>query len=144
MRLSHLSLTIFLSCVVAWTLALLLGQAGVSLTFERRLWISFVPAMLAAIAAAGPMARRLGIPPLMIFSGPCPACKQRPPGWWCEGSTTDRMHLVCADCGEHVTLWATSRPKDIESPDMATYVLRAPTFLGLWRRVEQDARTSRG
>lgn len=144
MRLSHLSLTICLSCVVAWTLAWLLGQAGASLTFERRMWISFVPAMLGAIAVAGPIARRLGIPPLMIFSGPCPACRQRPPGWWCEGSTADRMHLVCGECGERVTLWVTSRPTNIESSDMPTYVLRAPIFLGLWRRVGQDTRTSRG
>ena len=144
MKLSHLSLTTFLSCVLALPLAWLLGQSGVSQTYERRVWISIIPATLMAIAVAGPIAKRLGIPPLMIFSGPCPACKQRPPGWWCEGSNADRMHLVCGQCGEHVTLWVTSRPTNIESPDMPTYVLRSPTFLGLWRRVGQDTRTFRG
>jgi hypothetical protein len=143
MRLSHLSLTIFLSCVLALPLAWILGQVGVSLTLERRGWVIIVPAMLVAIGVAEPIARRLGIPPLMIFSGPCPGCRKRPPGWWQEGSDADRMHLVCGQCGERVALWVTSRPTDVESSDMPTYVLRQPTFLGLWRRVGQDTRTSR-
>ena len=144
MKLSHLSLTTFLSCVLALPLAWLLGQAGVSQTYERRVWMVIIPATVIAVAVAGPIAKRLGIPPLMIFSGPCPGCKQRPLGWWREGSNADRMHLVCGECGQHVTLCVTSRAANIESSDMPTYVLRAPTFLGLWRRVGQDRRTSRG
>jgi hypothetical protein len=68
MKLSHLFLATALTVVLVFPLAWLQGFAGVSLPFEERIWISYVPAMLAAIAAAWPFARMLGIPPLMIFS----------------------------------------------------------------------------
>jgi hypothetical protein len=137
MRLSHLLLAIFLDCGLALPLAWLLGQAGVSLTFERRMWISFIPAMLAGIAVAWPVARRLGVPPLMIFSGPCPACGRRPSGWWNLGVETDQMRLACGECGVQVRLWLTSwRRPNVVSSAMPTYALRWPGFLGVWRRVD--------
>lgn len=142
MKLSHLLLTIFLACLVAWPLAWLQGLVGVSLPLEGRVWISIVPAIVAAIVVAWPFARLLGMPPLMIFSA-CPACKRRPPGWWNSGTDTAQLQLACGECGERVNLWLTSpRPANIVSSDVPTYVLRWPRFLGVWRRVDSggDAR----
>ena len=136
MKLSHLFLAVALTVVLVLPLAWLEGLAGVNLPFQKRVWISEMPALFAAIAAAWPFARMLGIPPLMIFSGPCPACTQRPAGWWRSDTRVDRWRLVCGACGERLTLWLTSpRSAEIISSDMPTYVLRWPQFLGVWRRV---------
>lgn len=98
-----------------------------SLPLEKRLWISIMPAIVAAILLALPFARLLGMTPLMVFSGPCPACRRRPPGWWNYGTGIDRLQLACGECGQQVGLWLTSpRPAYIVSADVPTYVLRRP------------------
>jgi hypothetical protein len=134
MKLSHLLLVIALECVLVWPLASLLGWIGLDLSFETRVWICFVPAMLVALAIAWPVARVLGMPPLMIFSGPCPGCGRRPAGWWQVRSDAAQLHLVCGECGERVALWLTSAPASPVLPAVPTYALRWPRILGLWRR----------
>ena len=125
MKLSHLLLTIFLECLLVLPLAWLLGRVGVSAPLDTRIWISIPLAMIGAIAVAWPFARLLRMPPLMIFSGPCPACKRRPPGWWNSKIDTDHLQLACGECGQRVDLWLTSlRRVNIASSDVPTYVLR--------------------
>lgn len=136
MKLSHLLLSQGLTVLLVFPLAWLQGLAGVNLPFQERVWISLPPALFAAVATAWPLARMLGIPPLMIFSGPCPSCTQRPAGWWKSAGGVDRWHLLCGECGACITLWLRSpRSTEITSPDEPTYVLRWPQFLGVWRRV---------
>jgi hypothetical protein len=116
------------------------GLAGVNLPLEKRVWISIVPAMVAAIVVAWPFARLLRIPPMFVFSGPCPACKRRPAGWWKHGTDAGEWQLACGECGERVTLWvAPPRRADAISKDVPTYVLKWPRFLGVWRRIDSGA-----
>ena len=140
MRLSHLLLTIVLEWLLAMPLAWLLGLTGVSVSFDTRVYISIIPAMVLAIMVAWPFARLLRIPPLMIFSGPCPACGQRPPGWRVSAITTDLWQLRCGKCGARVRLRQTpwGLASDTSS-DVPTYVLRWPQFLGVWRRIDSAA-----
>jgi hypothetical protein len=84
------------------------GLAGVNLPLEKRVWISIVPAMVAAIVVAWPFARLLRIPPMFVFSGPGPACKRRPAGWWKHGTDAGEWQLACGECGERVRLGGPS------------------------------------
>ena len=141
MKLSHLLLVVFLGTLLALLFDLLEELAGVRLPHEQRLWINMLPAVATAIILAWPVARVVRLSPLMIFSGPCPQCRQRPPGWWRShngtDSDTDRLALLCGFCGERVTLWLTRVPQsDTSSADVPTYALRWPEFLGIWRQVD--------
>jgi hypothetical protein len=139
MRLSHLLLVIGLECLFMVPLASIQILAGATPSFQKRLWFTIVPAMAMALAVAWPVARRLGIPPLMVFAGPCPGCRQRPPGWWNSSTDRDRLQLTCGACGARVTVWlASSLPPDITALDVPTYVLRWPQYLGVWRRVDAE------
>jgi hypothetical protein len=136
MTLSHLLLTICLACLLSVPLTWLERLVGLSIPFERCVWISVVPATMAALVVAWPFARLLGMPPLMIFAGPCPACSRRPPGWWCVESNPDQVQLACGACGARVSLYLRSvKSSDTLSSEMPTFVLRWPQFLGIWRRV---------
>ena len=127
--------------VLAASIAWLLAVVGVSATAEKGIWLSMGPAILFAFTIGWPIARRLGMSPLMIFAGPCPACQRRPEGWWSSGSNSELLQLRCGACGEGVIVWLVppSRAALLRS-GVQMYVLRWPQFLGVWRRVDSAAR----
>jgi hypothetical protein len=81
MKLSHLVLMIALVSLLTLLLAWLEGLAGVHASFDTRVRLALVPGVGLALIGAWPISRMLRMPPLMIWSGPCPACRQRPAGW---------------------------------------------------------------
>jgi hypothetical protein len=138
MTLSHFFVVIVPSVALTFLFTWLQGIVGVGLSFQVRYWTSVPVACVAAIFLAWPLGRLFGQRPLMVFSGPCPTCKGRPPGWWHKkGGGKDRLTLLCGNCGQQVELWMTSRPNPNELlVDVPAYVLRSPQFLGVWRRYD--------
>lgn len=91
-------------------------------------------AFVIALHLAWPIARALNISPLMIFSGPCPSCQMRPPGWWASQSNKQHVLLVCGRCGERVELSLTRNPPpDFVQTAKHSFRLRWPEFLGIWQ-----------
>jgi hypothetical protein len=135
----HLLLVLIPTTALTFLFSWLQKLAGVPLSFEVRYWTSFPIAFVVSIVVAWPLARIFRVPPLMIFSGPCPDCRRRPPGWWAAPGTGDRLALQCGNCGERVELWLKkpSQPSDAGFA-VPSYALRAPKFLGLWRRIDME------
>src|SRR5262249_57763408 len=100
MTVAHLLLLLIPTSALTFLLAWLQSVIGVRLSFEARYWASFPLAFVASIFVAWPLARVFRVPPLMIFSGPCPACQRRPPGW--RAGARSRPHRAVAGrrCGE--------------------------------------------
>src|SRR5262245_55632708 len=137
MTLIHLLLLVIPTTALTFLLEWILKLVGVRLSFETQYWFSFPLAFIASIFLAWPVARALGYPPLMIYSGPCPSCKQRPHGWRADWVSRDCVELACGLCEERVELWLTSRPSARRADGRAhRYTLRTPKFLGIWRRIE--------
>src|SRR5262245_60174689 len=107
MTLPHLLLVWIPTTALTFLFSWLEKLAGVSLSFEARYWTSFPIAMFVSIIVAWPLARLFRVAPLMIFSGPCPACRRRPRGWWGNARDRDKLALQCGDCGERVDVWLT-------------------------------------
>ena len=137
MRLSHLLVMVVpVSFCSGLSVTLLLG-AGIPISERQLLWFTVPAAVFAGLAIAGPLSRLLGLSPLMIFAGPCPACHTRPSGWWAMESQPRRLILACGGCGAQLDLWLTrKRPADVRSQQRYVFVLRWPQFLGIWRRVQ--------
>jgi hypothetical protein len=90
---------------------------------------------VAALFLAWPVARLFRVPPMMFLAGACPNCGRHPPGWWSDQIDKDLLKLACGQCRQRVDLWLAKAPRTDPSPDVPTYVLRVPQFLGIWRRV---------
>jgi len=137
MTLIHFLLIVVPAITLTFVFSWIQNLIGVDLPFEMRYWFSFPLAFIASIFLAWPFARLLGYPPLMIYSGPCPSCKHRPPGWRARWISRDCVELACGLCEERVELWLTSRPSARRADGPAhRYILRTPRFLGVWRRIE--------
>jgi hypothetical protein len=127
MRLGHLLLMVVLIAVQCAAITAVLPTAGP--------WV-LASAPVVAVVLAGPLARLLRLPPLMMFSGPCPGCGTRPLGWWSPRSAGTPLPLICGHCGTEVDLWLTCRPPShAASSPRPAYRLRWPPFLGIWRRI---------
>ena len=99
-------------------------------------WLLLPIAVFAALLLAWPLSRLFRMSPLMVFSGPCPGCQARPPGWWAAEAESRRVVLVCGTCRERVELWLTRRPPVNAVPAAGhTFRLRWPEFLGMWCEV---------
>src|SRR5215475_8337583 len=93
---------------------------------------------------AWPISQLFRMTPLMIFSGPCPGCQRRPPGWWTTEAGRKKLLLTCGACGEQLDLWLTRTPPvDLVSSTVPVFKLRWPEFLGIWQEVrcQDDAKT---
>jgi hypothetical protein len=91
-----------LTDAVAIAIGAALAKVGIEWGTPASYLFSFPAAVFTAVVAAWPIARRLGMSLLMILSGPCPNCKERPPGWWASRTEPDRLLLVCSQCGTDV------------------------------------------
>src|SRR5262245_48437168 len=111
MTVPHLLLVLVPTTALTFLFSWLQRLAGVSFSFEARYWTSFPIAFVVSIMLAWPLAQLFRVPPLMIFSGPCPACRRRPRGWWGDARTRDKLALQCGDCGERVDLWLAKLPQ---------------------------------
>src|SRR2546427_4522598 len=141
MTVSHLLLLLIPTSALTFLFAWLQTVLGVSFSFEARYWASFPFALVTSIFLVWPLARLLRVPPLMIFSGPCPACERRPPGWRAYTRDRDKLVLACGLCGERIDLWLTSAPGSSPTSSIVhSYVLRSPRFLGVWRRLDSHER----
>jgi len=69
----------------------LLCEAGVRAPFPTLMWLSMPVALFVALLLAWPVARLFGVGPLMMFAGPCPGCRTRPPGWWAKETGAKRL-----------------------------------------------------
>lgn len=137
MKLSHLILMIVLICVLTLILARLEGLAGVHASFDMRAYVATIPAFGLALICAWPISRMFRMPPLMIWSGPCPACRQRPAGWWAVASAREELTLRCGACGQQIILSLSgTAPAEAVSSANPTFALRHPKFLGIWRRID--------
>ena len=132
MKLSHVLLVSGLAGTLATGFVVITGMHG-----RAMVWLVAPVAAILAVLLAGPIARLFRLSPLMILAGPCPRCGMRPAGWWYDDRRTGALHLQCGNCGQPVDLWAWRRPAAGEiAPDTPSFVLRWPTFLGFWRRVD--------
>lgn len=133
MKLSHLLLMMFLITALDLLFQGLLAIVGVRI-YDGLLVVFLFPV---AVWVAWPVSRVLRMSPLMIFSGPCPRCKTRPPGWWAQSSFGRKVVLTCGECGEQLELWLTRKPPiDLVSTTVPAFRLRWPEFLGVWCRVQ--------
>jgi hypothetical protein len=131
MRLSHVMLILLLNTPLALFCALGFEHAGLSSLPGQVL--AFLIAFPTSIIVAGPLSRLLGMPPLMIFSGPCPNCGERPRAWGVLAEDSTHFDLACAHCASSVRLWLRL-PTVHPGCEFPEYRLRWPTFLGLWTR----------
>jgi hypothetical protein len=136
MRLSHVLIVNVLTAV----LLVVFSEIGHTLALGKPSSLDQIVllggAIVMSLFLSWPIARLLGVPPLMIFSGPCPRCGRQPPGWWSAQIAADLLELWCGDCGQRVHLWMTSPSVGSANPDeVPTYVLRMPRLLGIWRRL---------
>ena len=136
MKLSHLVVVVFVTTINLILLMWLLVRVGVPLSQATLQWLSMPVAVFAALLLAWPISRLLGLSPLMIFAGPCPGCRTRPPGWWVTRLAPRRLLLMCRACGKDVELWLRREaPTDRTSESRHMFTLRWPEFLGIWRQV---------
>jgi hypothetical protein len=136
MNLPHLLLMIFgtnsLSLLFGW----LLSQAGAQASFRTLCCLSVPVALFVTLLLAWPISRLLRLTPLMIFAGPCPGCRRRPPGWWAIEAEKERLLLTCGACDEPLELWLTRTPPiRLLSATIPVFNLRWPEFLGIWKEV---------
>ena len=145
MKASHVYLVVFLASPIAALISVVLTRVGIELG-PLAIFMLSAPIGLAAIVLAWPLARRLGMSPLMVLAGPCPGCKQRPPGWWASRSgETERLQLVCGHCGSDLELWLTRQPPlERVAKDRPAFRLRWPEFLGIWKRIAPPAELQNG
>jgi hypothetical protein len=95
-------------------------------------------ATLAAVLLAWPVARLLGVGPLMFLSGPCPNCGMRPRAWGVLEKDAKHLRLTCSNCSQPVELWYSRTIPDAPSDSLPRYRLHWPKFLGLWKRVNAN------
>jgi hypothetical protein len=136
MKLGHVLLSVLLIGALSIPVASFLETMGVEPNglAETLVLLTVVPVV--AVIFAWPISRFLRLTPLMVFAGPCPGCRTRPPGWWHFGTTSDPMLLACGRCGTEVDLWLTRRPRGhATSHGRPAYRLRWPEFLGIWTRI---------
>ena len=100
-----------------------------------RLLLVFPVAIFAAVLLAWPIARLFGIGPLMVLSGRCPGCGQRPHAWGVLEKDANHLRLACSNCSQLVELWLSTTPPSVHSETLPRYRLRWPKFLGLWKKV---------
>src|SRR5262245_5674126 len=137
MKLSHLLVMTITTGVCSVLLTESLLYAGVRASARELELLTMPAALLLALVVAWPISRLFHISPLMIFSGPCPGCRTRPPGWWRVESHGKRLTIACATCGQRVDLWLTRKPETgAASGTSCVFTLRWPEFLGIWRRVD--------
>src|SRR5262249_12246087 len=105
MTVAHLLLLLIPTSALTFLLAWLQSVIGVRLSFEARYWASFPLAFVASIFVAWPLARVFRVPPLMIFSGPCPAFQRSPPAVLAGGCPRPRQARVGV-----WTVWRVNRP----------------------------------
>jgi len=144
MKLPHLLLMIFGTTVLSFLFAWLLSHAGVQASFHTLYYLSSPVAFFVALPLAWPISRLFSMTPLMIFSGPCPGCQRRPPGWWAMETGRKKLLLTCGACGEQLDLWLTRTPPvDLVSSTVPVFKLRWPEYLGIWQEVrcQNDAKT---
>lgn len=136
MKLSHVILVAVLSGALAVLIVAGLERIGVGWGTPASYLLGIPPAGFMAIVLAWPIARRFGMGPLMIFSGPCPNCKKRPSGWWSVATEADCLRLACGQCGTELELWLTRSPStELVATTRPAYRLRWPEFVGVWRRI---------
>src|SRR5262245_24418400 len=100
MSLIHLLLIMVPADLGALSAAWFLAKAGVTMPSANVTLLLLPIALFLSLLCAWPVCRRFGLLPLMVFSGPCPGCQTRPPGWrhnW-DGAS-DSMVLACGLCG---------------------------------------------
>jgi hypothetical protein len=137
-KLDHVILLNVLSGAIILLIVAGLRQIGIEPGTPASYLLSIPPAGFIAVVLAWPIARRFGMSPLMIFSGPCPNCSRRRLGWWIVATEVDRLHLRCGQCGTEVDLWLTRPPStQLIATTRPAYRLRWPAFLGVWRRTGQ-------
>ena len=135
MRLCHLLLVIGLELPLMVALTSVLATWRPDALSWPFLSAAGAAAASAAILVAGPVSRRLRMPPLMVFAGPCPGCGVRPEGWWLTEKVDERLTLMCVNCEQSVVLWMNRAPSAAEIVGgVPNYVMRWPSFLGIWRR----------
>ena len=138
MKLSHLLVMVFTTTGVLLLFSWLLSLAGMPTCSGALLWLLSLFACFASLPLAWPISRLFRLSPLMIFAGPCPGCRTRPPGWWGTESGREKLLLVCGACGERVELWLTRRPPThLVSAEARTFRLRWPEFLGIWQELQR-------
>lgn len=136
MKLSHLLVLVFVATISSGLFVWVLSLAGVQASLPTLQWLSMPVGLFVALLVAWPISRLFGLSPLMIFAGPCPGCRTRPPGWWATQSGRQRVTLVCGACGERVELWLTRKPPaGFLSETGHVFSLRWPQFLGMWRQI---------
>jgi hypothetical protein len=93
MKLSHVLLMSFLTGGIGLLVGARASQHG------ALFWLFIPIALFVALLMAWPISRLLRLSPLMIFAGPCPACRTSPPGWWAKEAGSRRFVLTCGTCG---------------------------------------------
>src|SRR5215467_12607823 len=109
MKLQHLLVMAFGTSISSFLLVWTLARAGVDASPVTLMWLSVPVASFVALLVAWPISRLLRLSPLMIFAGPCPRCRTKPPGWWAAEQGRRRLVLRCGTCGEQVELWLSRK-----------------------------------
>jgi hypothetical protein len=136
MKLSHLLLMMFGTTAVRILYEWILLQGGMQSSLLTRNYIAFPGAFFVMLLLAWPISRLFRMTPLMIFAGPCPGCRRRPPGWWATEIEGKKLLLSCGTCGKELELWLTRTPPvGLVSATVPVFKLRWPEFLGIWREV---------
>src|SRR5215475_12845265 len=111
MKLPHLLLMQFGTTTFGFLFCWLLSRAGAQASFHTLCYLSFPVAFFVTLLLAWPISRLIRLTPLMIFAGPCPGCRKRPPGWWATETGREKLLLNCGLCGDQLELWLTRSPQ---------------------------------
>jgi hypothetical protein len=137
MKLGHLLIVTLLAGILGGLAAPGLEMIGLDPETSAARLLLFPAIAFITVVLAWPIARCFRMTPLMIFSGPCPNCKQQPPGWGGHAAEPDRLLLLCVKCGTEFDLWLTCRPPmERVTTTRPACRLRWPEFLGVWKRIE--------
>ena len=108
MKLPHLLLMQFGTTTFGFLFCWLLSRAGAQASFHTLCYLSFPVAFFVTLLLAWPISRLIRLTPLMIFAGPCPGCRKRPPGWWATETGREKLLLNCGLCGDQLEVWLTN------------------------------------